>query len=68
MSTFPGDEGGGAPTEATEADVAEQQTPVDPRADGDAAPAGPPAADVEASEGDLAEQAIAVPWDEDEQR
>jgi anti-sigma regulatory factor (Ser/Thr protein kinase) len=68
MSTVPGGNGGEAPAEATEADVAEQQTPVDPTADGDGAPARIQAADVEASEGDLAEQAIAVPWDDDEQR
>jgi hypothetical protein len=68
MSTFPGDEGGDAPAEATEADVAEQQTPVDPAGEGDAEAVSTPAVDAEASEGDLAEQAIAVPWDEDDQR
>ena len=69
MNSFPGGEGDDTPVEATEADVAEQQTPVDPSADGDDdTSASPPAADVEASEGDLADQAIAVPWDEDDQR
>ena len=68
MSTFPGGEGDDTGVEATEADIADQQTPVDPSADGDDTAASPPASDVEAAEGDLAEQAIAVPWDEDEQR
>ncbi len=57
-----------APAEATEADLAEQRAPLDPATDSDGADAGDLSTDVEAAEGDLAEQAIAVPWDEDEQR
>ena len=68
MDTFPGGEGDDTPVEATEADIAEQQTPVDPSADGNDTAASPPTTDVEASEGDLADQAIDVPWDEDDQR
>lgn len=68
MNTFQGGEGDDTPVEATEADIAEQQTPVDPSANGDDTAVTPPASDVEASEGDLADQAIAVPWDEDDQR
>jgi anti-sigma regulatory factor (Ser/Thr protein kinase) len=64
----PGDQVG-TPTEASDADVAEQLTPVGPddESGADAAPtlAG---ADVEANEADLAEQAMPVPLDEDEQR
>lgn len=55
--------------EVTEADLAEQQTPVRPDDEG---AAGVPAPDtdttVEADEGDLAEQALVVPLDEDEDR
>ena len=54
--------------EATEADIAEQRAPLDPAIDPDGSAAEYPSTDVEAAEGDLAEQAIAVPWDEDEQR
>jgi hypothetical protein len=68
MNTFQGGEGDDIPVEATEADIAEQQTPVDPGANGDDTAASPPASDVEASEGDRVDQAIAVPWDEDDQR
>jgi anti-sigma regulatory factor (Ser/Thr protein kinase) len=55
------------PVEASDADLAEQQAPVDV----DDTPAAPPrvaGADTEADEADLAEQAIEVPLDEDEQR
>jgi anti-sigma regulatory factor (Ser/Thr protein kinase) len=59
------------PVEASEADVAEQLTPVAYDDTATSAPsAAPPlrTADVEADEADLAEQSIAVPLDEDEQR
>jgi hypothetical protein len=68
MTTSNGPEDSAAPAEATEADIAEQRAPLDPATDPDAPAAGYPSTDVEAAEGDLAEQAIAVPWDEDEQR
>ena len=58
----------GPPTEATEADLAEQQAPLRPQDDRDSSGAPAPTADVEADEGDLLEQAIAVPLDEDELR
>ena len=51
------------PTEADEADVAEQDTPVD-----EAAPFAEPPSHEEADEGDLAESAREVPLPEDERR
>ncbi len=53
------------PLEAPEADVAEQEAPVDPSDTNDALP---PVAtsDVEADEADLLEQALAVPLDDEE--
>jgi anti-sigma regulatory factor (Ser/Thr protein kinase) len=59
------------PVEASDADLAEQQAPVDagdPSDDEVAAPPGAAGGDAEANEADLAEQAIEVPLDEDEQR
>ena len=67
MSESGTEDGPAAMPQATEADVAEQRTPVE--AEGYAGAAAPvPTTDVEAAEGDLVEQSIAVPLDEDEQR
>ena len=63
MTTPPGDHSE-LPPEADEADVAEQLAAVD-AGENDTALAAP-FPDAEASEGDLIEQAIPVPLDEDE--
>jgi hypothetical protein len=52
------------PLEAPEADVAEQEAPVDPTSDDPLPPVA--TSDVEADEADLLEQAQAVPLDDED--
>ena len=63
-----GPDEGETPLEASEADVAEQQTPVDPSEldDSDDPIRAVRASDVDADEGDLLEQAMPVPLEDDE--
>ena len=54
------------PLEAPEADVAEQEAPVDPTDDSNDAVPPVATSDVEADEADLLEQARAVPLDDED--